>query len=62
MHNEITRNIYFFQVSYYQYIIININKDQTKGFIAYIGPLLKPINVAQREHIFFAEDPADEST
>ena len=43
-------------------MIINTNKDQPKGFIAYIGPLLKPINIAKREHIFFAEDPADEST
>ena len=48
MHRDIITNIPYFE-------------DKPCSFIAYIGPLLKPIKVNRNDYIFLEGDPADES-
>lgn len=47
MHREIVKKIYFFQ-------------DKPPHFIAFIGPLLKPIHIEEGGYIYRDKDPIEE--
>lgn len=53
------------EISYimHQEIVLHLDflKDKPKAFIAFLGPLLKPIKVNQNDIVFSEGDPADES-
>ena len=47
MHREIVKKVYFFQ-------------DKPPHFIAFIGPLLKPIHIEEDTYIYQDNDPIEE--